>query len=121
MPIIEPEVLPDGKHTIEECARATQRVRNTTPTVSRLLALTFVRLLQTLAAVIKYCHDFNVLWEGALLKPNMVLPGSDSGVKASPQDVAHYTVTVLARTVPAALPGIMVRLVTRVRLHHDAY
>lgn len=69
-----------------------------------------VYLLQTLAAVIKYCHDFNVLWEGALLKPNMVLPGSDSGVKASPQDVAHYTVTVLARTVPAALPGIMVRL-----------
>jgi len=86
VPIIEPEVLPDGKHTIEECARATQR---------------------TLAVVIKYCHDFNILWEGALLKPNMVLPGSESGVHASPQDVAHYTVTVLARTVPTALPGIM--------------
>lgn len=85
VPIIEPEVLPDGKHTIEECARATQR---------------------TLAAVVKYCHDFNLLWEGALLKPNMVLPGSDSGLKSTPQEVAHYTVTVLSRTIPPALPGI---------------
>ena len=40
----------------------------------------------------------------------MVLPGSESGVRASPQDVAHYTVTVLARTIPPALPGVMVRL-----------
>jgi len=86
VPIIEPEVLPDGKHTIEACARATQR---------------------TLAVVVKYCHDFKLLWEGAVLKPNMVLPGSELGVAASPMEVAEYTVSVLMRTIPPSLPGIL--------------
>jgi len=86
VPIIEPEVIPDGTHSIERCAEVTQKV---------------------LAAVVKYCHDFNILWEGSLLKPNMVLPGADSKTTASPQDVARHTVSVLARTIPPALPGVM--------------
>jgi hypothetical protein len=73
--------------SIERCAEVTQKV---------------------LAAVVKYCHDFNILWEGSLLKPNMVLPGADSKTTASPQDVAKHTVSVLARTIPPALPGVMV-------------
>jgi len=87
VPIIEPEVLSDGTHSIEQCAHATQRV---------------------LAAVVKFCHDYRLLWEGALLKPNMVLPGSDSKQpNVTPELVAVHTVAVLARTIPAALPGIM--------------
>ncbi len=113
VPIIEPEVLPDGPHTIEECARATQRVRR--PLLLACLIQTLVSLTvrgpcQTIAAVVKYCHDFNILWEGSLLKPNMVLPGTESGKTATPDEVAHYTVAVLTRTVPPALPGIMARL-----------
>jgi len=86
VPIIEPEVLCDGPHSIEHCAEVTQRV---------------------LAAVVKYCHDFHLLWEGALLKPNMVLSGTESKHKAGHADVAHHTVSVLARTIPPALPGIL--------------
>jgi len=86
VPIVEPEVLPDGKHSIQKCAKVTQKV---------------------LAAVVKYLHDFNFFWEGGLLKPNMVLPGADLGSKSTPEEVAHYTVTTLNRTIPPALPGIM--------------
>lgn len=87
MPIIEPEVLMDGTHSIERSAAVTQRV---------------------LAAVVKALHDFNFFWEGSLFKPNMCLAGTSSGAKASPEEVARHTVTVLSRTIPAAVPGIMV-------------
>jgi fructose-bisphosphate aldolase class I len=88
VPIVEPEVLMDGpvaKHGIETCERVTERTLNA---VFDALAAARVRL------------------EAIVLKPNMVVPGKNSGEKASPQDVAERTVRVLKRTVPAAVPGI---------------
>jgi len=85
VPIVEPEVLMDGNHSIEVSAQVTERV---------------------LAAVFKTLNDHHVLLEGILLKPNMVLAGV-AGTPASPQDVAAHTVRTLQRTVPAAVPGIV--------------
>lgn len=84
VPIVEPEILMDGDHPIEVSVQVTQRV---------------------LAATYKALHDANVLLEGTLLKPNMVLAGM-AGTKAKAADVAAATVTVLSRTVPPAVPGI---------------
>jgi fructose-bisphosphate aldolase, class I len=50
----------------------------------------------------------NVLFEGILLKPSMVTPGADHKEKASPEAIAKYTLTMLRRRVPPAVPGIMV-------------
>lgn len=86
VPIVEPEVLMDGKHTIEQCAAASERV---------------------FAAVTKALIDNNVFLEGILLKPNMILPGADSGKKNTPNEVASYTVRTLQRTLPAAVPGVV--------------
>eukprot|EP00667_Euglena_gracilis_P023490 EG_transcript_26544 len=47
-----------------------------------------------------------VLLEGTLLKPNMVTPGVDSGIKATPEDIAYFTVRTFSRTVPAAVAGV---------------
>lgn len=85
VPIVEPEVLMDGDHSIEVSVQVTQRV---------------------LAATYKALHDANVLLEGTLLKPNMVLAGM-AGEHAKPVEVAAATLTVLSRTVPAAVPGIV--------------
>lgn len=89
VPIVEPEVLMDGDHTLERCAEVTQRV---------------------LAAVFKELHYYNVYLEGSLLKPNMVTPGHShpSYKTTTSEQVALATVTVLQRTVPPAVPGIMV-------------
>jgi fructose-bisphosphate aldolase class I len=84
VPIVEPEIVPNGKHGIEYCAQITEKV---------------------LAAQFKALSEQNVYLEGCLLKPNMVKPGID-GPKATPQEIAMHTVTVLRRTVPPALPGI---------------
>lgn len=86
VPIVEPEILMDGSHSIEVCAQVTERV---------------------LAAVFKALNDHNVLLEGALLKPNMVSAGADCADKGKPADVGMYTVRTLLRTVPPALPGVM--------------
>ncbi len=86
VPIVEPEVLVDGTHTIDECARASERV---------------------FAGVVKALQDFNILLEGALLKPNMITSGSECTTKASSQEVAWKTVRTLLRTIPGAMPGIM--------------
>ncbi|OXB70627.1 UNVERIFIED_CONTAM: hypothetical protein H355_012317 [Colinus virginianus] len=86
VPIVEPEILSDGNHDITVCAEVTERV---------------------LAAVFKALNDHQVLLEGALLKPNMVTHGADCSKKASPEDIAFYTVRTLRRTVPPALPGVM--------------
>jgi len=87
VPIVEPEVLMDGDHSIEVCAEVGQAVWE---------------------ATIKALQDQHVLLEGILLKPSMVTPGSESkGAKATPQDIAKYTVQVLQRTIPPAIPGIM--------------
>jgi len=85
VPIIEPEVLSDGNHTLERCAQVTQKV---------------------LAATYKAIHDHKLLLEGTLLKPNMVTPGVN-GPKTTHEQNALATVTVLRRTVPAAVPGVV--------------
>ncbi len=86
MPIIEPEVLMDGDHMIERCEAVT--------------SLTLKRMFDALDAM-------NVLLEGALLKPNMVLPGKKCSQQASPQQVAEATIRCFRRVVPAAIPGIV--------------
>merc|ERR1712096_77582 len=85
VPIIEPEVLMDGSHSLEHAAVCTEKV---------------------LAATFKAASDHHVMLEGALLKPNMVRAGSDSETPSSPQEIALATVRVLRHTVPPALPGI---------------
>lgn len=85
VPIVEPEILVDGSHSIERCAAITENV---------------------LAACYKALNDHHVLLEGTLLKPNMVTPGSDSP-KVSPEVIAEHTVRALQRTVPAAVPAIV--------------
>ena len=85
VPIVEPEILTDGAHSIDRCAAVTEAV---------------------LAAVYKALADHHVLLEGTLLKPNMVTPGSEAEPVA-PVDVARATVRALARTVPAAVPGVV--------------
>jgi len=86
VPIVEPEVLMDGDHSIETSAAVTERV---------------------LAVVFKALNDHHVLLEGILLKPNMVLSGTANPKQATPEEVAAYTVRTLQRTVPAAVPGIV--------------
>jgi fructose-bisphosphate aldolase class I len=86
VPIVEPEVLMDGEHTIERCEVVT----------TAALQRTFRRLFQQRVHV-----------EGALLKPNMVLSGTECETQAGVQEVAEATVRCLSRTVPAALPGVV--------------
>jgi fructose-bisphosphate aldolase class I len=86
VPIVEPEVLPDGDHDLETAQRVTEEV---------------------LAFVYKALSDHHVFLEGTLLKPNMVTQGQSCAKKYTPQQVALATVTALQRTVPAAVPGIV--------------
>jgi fructose-bisphosphate aldolase class I len=86
VPIVEPEILPDGEHDILTCQKVTEKV---------------------LAAVYKALSDHNVFLEGTLLKPNMVTAGQSSPHKASAIDIAKATVTALQRTVPVAVPGVV--------------
>jgi len=86
VPIVEPEVLMDGTHDIETCARVSERVY---------------------ASVIKALNDRHVLLEGILLKPNMILPGQESGQSVTPEQIAWYTVRTLSNTIPPSVPGIM--------------
>jgi fructose-bisphosphate aldolase class I len=85
VPIVEPEVLMDGKHPLEECVEVTAEV------------------LQT---VFSQLYTQRVTLEGMILKPNMVLSGKDCPKQASVEEVADATVTCLLRAVPAAVPGI---------------
>lgn len=85
VPIVEPEILPDGDHDLQRCQYATEKV---------------------LAAVYKALSDHHVYLEGTLLKPNMVTAGHSCTKKYTPQEVAMATVTALRRTVPASVPGI---------------
>ena len=86
VPIVEPEVLQDGTHTIEESKRATGRV---------------------LQAVYTELHDQRVDFRGTLLKPNMVLSGYDASDRAGVDEVADETLDCFYRHVPAAVPGIV--------------
>ncbi|MDQ2941978.1 MAG: fructose-bisphosphate aldolase class I [Chloroflexota bacterium] len=86
VPIVEPEVLMDGDHTIEQAAHITSR---------------------TILAVFTELHDQRVRLDGILLKPNMILAGYAAAVQPSPDEVADATLSCLRRTVPAAVPGIV--------------
>jgi fructose-bisphosphate aldolase class I len=86
VPIVEPEVLMDGGHTIERSFEVTSR---------------------TLHAVFTELRDQRVQPEGILLKPNMVLPGYDSPDQVSDEEIAHETLRSFRRHVPAAVPGIV--------------
>lgn len=85
VPIVEPEVLMDGTHSVEVAAAVTQRV---------------------LAAQYKALADHHVLLEGTLLKPNMVRSGESAPAACSVEEIAKATVRVLQHTVPVAVPGI---------------
>ena len=86
VPIVEPEVLQDGTHTIEESRKATGRV---------------------LQAVYTELHDQRLDFRGTLLKPNMVLSGYDGADRASVDEVADVTLECFYKHVPAAVPGIV--------------
>ncbi|XP_014261729.1 fructose-bisphosphate aldolase isoform X2 [Cimex lectularius] len=86
VPIVEPEVLPDGTHDLERAQKVTETV---------------------LAAVYKALNDHHVFLEGTLLKPNMVTAGMQCQVKYSPDEIALATVTAFHRTVPPAVMGIL--------------
>jgi len=85
VPIVEPEVLMDGDHTLEQCAHVTEAALHTV-----------------------FCQLYRqrVLLEGMILKPNMVLPGLTCPKQAAVDEVADATVRCLLRAVPAAVPGI---------------
>ncbi len=85
VPIVEPEVLMTGEHTLQRCAEVSAQV---------------------LHEVFTQLHAQSVLLEGLLLKPNMVLPGLACTQQDSVDEVADATVTGLLRSVPAAVPGI---------------
>lgn len=85
VPIVEPEVLMDGGHSLERCAEVTEGV---------------------LYEVFNALHRHRVVLEHMLLKPSMVVAGKDQTKQASVAEVAARTVCVLRRTVPAAVPGI---------------
>ena len=84
-PIVEPEILTDGNHTIEVSAQVTERV---------------------LAQVIKSLNEHNVFLEGCFLKPNMVTQGAECPTKPTSKEIAWYTVRTLSRTIPPALRAV---------------
>jgi fructose-bisphosphate aldolase class I len=86
VPIVEPEVMMNGEHTIEDCQMVTEEV---------------------LHSVYAELTTQGVELEGTLLKPNMVLSGKDCPQQAGVEEVAERTVRTLKRTVPAAVPGIV--------------
>ena len=86
VPIVEPEVLMDGDHSIDRCYEATKA--------------TLTRLFEELSVT-------RVSLEGALLKTNMVLSGKDASQRAGVEEVAERTVKCLKETVPAEIPGIV--------------
>jgi len=85
VPVVEPEVLMDGAHTLERCCEVTEEV---------------------LRMVFNQLHTQRVIFEGMILKPNMVLPGLKCPNQPSVDDVAEVTVRCFLRAVPAAVPGI---------------
>ncbi|MFL5112429.1 MAG: class I fructose-bisphosphate aldolase [Microvirga sp.] len=85
VPIVEPEVLMDGGHDIQTCAQVTEWV---------------------LKEVYQQLYYQNVVLEGTVLKPNMIVPGNKSEKRASVDEVAERTIEVLKRCVPSAVPGI---------------
>jgi len=85
VPIVEPEIILDGDHTIDECLAVFEK---------------------TWAAVFKALADFNVMFEGIYLKPSMVTPGAECKTQADAKTIAEYTINALKRRVPPGVPGI---------------
>jgi fructose-bisphosphate aldolase class I len=85
VPIVEPEVLLDGSHTVERCQEVTE---------------------QTLKVTFSQLFEQRVYLEGMILKPSMVVSGKDNPKQAGVEEVAERTLRCLKRTVPAAVPGI---------------
>ena len=85
VPIVEPEVLIDGDHSMARCAEVTEAVQK---------------------EIFHALHRHHVVLEHMILKPNMVLPGKEHPVRASAEEIAAATLQVFRRTVPAAVPSI---------------
>ncbi|RWE71881.1 class I fructose-bisphosphate aldolase [Mesorhizobium sp.] len=85
VPIVEPEVLMDGAHSIDTCYDVTKA--------------TLVKLYDELYAA-------RVVLEGSILKPNMIISGKKSGRTDSPEEIAEKTIKLFREVVPAAVPGI---------------
>ena len=85
VPIVEPEVLMDGHHTLQRCLEVTEKVQRT---------------------VFNELFLQRVAMEGMILKPNMVISGAASAKQATVDEVADATVTCLLRSVPAAVPAV---------------
>ena len=85
VPIVEPEVLIDGDHSLARCAEVTESVQK--------------EIFQAL-------HRHHVVLEHIILKPNMILPGKEHSNRASAEEIAAATIRVFLRTVPAAVPSI---------------
>jgi fructose-bisphosphate aldolase class I len=85
VPVVEPEVLMDGDHTLSRCAQITEEV---------------------LRAVFEQLYLQRVTLEGMILKPNMVVPGLACSKQPTADEVADATVKCLLQAVPAAVPGI---------------
>ncbi|WP_255484048.1 class I fructose-bisphosphate aldolase [Granulicella sp. 5B5] len=86
VPVVEPEVLMEGDHTLEVCSEVTERVLRT---------------------VFRELYSQRVKLEGMILKPNMVLPGLTCPRQNTVEEVADATVGCLLRSVPAAVPGVV--------------
>lgn len=85
VPIVEPEVLMDGDHSLDRCAKVTEETHH---------------------IVFDQLETQRVALEGMILKPNMVLPGAKCPKQTSDDEIADTTVQMLLRTVPAAVPGV---------------
>lgn len=85
VPIVEPEVLMDGSHTLAQCQAVTSEALHT---------------------VFEQLYKQHILLEGLLLKPNMILPGLDCSIQQDKAATAEATVKLLLKSVPAAVPGI---------------
>ena len=86
VPMVEPEVLMDGSHDIQTCYEVTEVV---------------------LRSLFDALYNQNVMLEGTILKASMIVPGKDSGERASVEDVAENTLMCLKTAVPAILPGVV--------------
>jgi fructose-bisphosphate aldolase class I len=85
VPIVEPEVLINGNHTIEDCYDATSR---------------------SIKSLFDYLKSYDVDITGTILKPNMVTAGSECEQKSSVEEVAEMTIKCLNESVPNELPGV---------------
>ncbi|MEX2393505.1 MAG: class I fructose-bisphosphate aldolase [Actinomycetota bacterium] len=86
VPMVEPEVMMEGDHSIERCYDAT---------------------VETLNQLYDEMYSMRCLLEGSILKTNMVLPGKKAAQQATPAQIAEYTLRAFRNTVPAAVPGIV--------------